>query len=125
MVSLRVLPPEIGTFTEEGLVRLSDGRVFDLSSVAGNGFNANRLDKINKAIQTEIDDIRLLSDLTADDPDKTATPAELLATYGERVFLSDADGTPNPAGAFIATRSVLIWLTWDGSILTPHVSSVR
>jgi hypothetical protein len=125
MVSIWVLPPEIGTITDEGIVRLSDGRTFDLSSVAGNGFNANRLGKINKAIQAEIDDIRLLSSLAADDPDKTATPAELLAQYGGRMFLSDADGTPNDTGDYITSRSVLLWLTWDGNNLIPNVSTVR
>jgi hypothetical protein len=124
MVALWVLPPEIGTIDDEGIVRLNDGRTFDLSNVPGNGYNANRLAKINARIQQEVDDIRSLASLAADDPDKTITPAELLAQYGGRMFLSDADGTPNDLGAFLTTRSVLLWLTWDGSNLIPHVTEV-
>jgi hypothetical protein len=125
MVSIWVLPPEIGTIDDEGIVRLSDGRTFDLSSVPGNGFNANRLGKINKAIQRAIDDIRPVSSIPVGDADEGATAADLLARYGGRVFFSDADGTPNVIGDYITTRNVLIWLTWENNRLMPYCETVR
>lgn len=109
--------PGVGSIDQEGLVRLNDGRTFDLSAVPGNGYNVNRLAKINAAIQAEIDTRVLLTDLPADDPDRTINPDR------RDLFWSDADGTPvaSPVGAFLCSRPAILWLTWDGSRLVPNV----
>ena len=119
MPALWVLPPELGTIDDEGVVRLSDGRTFDLSNVPGNGYNANRLKKINERILAETDTRVLLASLPVDDPDRTTDPNTT------RMFWSDADGNPNPAGDWLTSRSVIITLSWDGNNLIPHCQTVR
>lgn len=118
MVALWVIPG-VGTIEDEGLVRLNDGRVFDLSSVPGNGYNAQRLGKINSAIQDEIDNRVLLTSLPIDDPDRTVNP------NAPNLFWSDVDGNPvsDPAGAYLCSRSVKVWLTYENSVLLPNVSN--
>jgi len=125
MVSVWISPALSGSIDADGVVRLSDGRTFDLSSVPGNGYNANRLGKINDRIQQAIDQTVLRTDLPVEDPDRTATAAELLAVYGNRVFISDADGTPNASGLWLTTRHVTITLAWDGTDLIPTITEVR
>jgi len=116
MVVISVFPAEIGTIVDEGIIRLSDGRIFDLSNVAGNGFNKNRLAKINDAIQVEIDQLKLLTDLPIDDPDRTINPNR------PELFWSDSDGNPvsDPFGAFLCARAVKIHLTFENGELIPH-----
>jgi hypothetical protein len=118
MVNVWVVPG-IGSIDDEGIVRLNDGRTFDLTNVPGNGYNANRLGKINAAIQTEIDNRILLTSLPIDDPDRTMDPNSPMR------YWSDSDGNPDPAGEYITDRSTLIWLTWDGTNLIPHCQTVR
>ena len=101
-----------------GTLTLDDGRVFTLDDIPGNPANwpQQRLDRLAEAIQDLIDVRFVQADLPLDDPDRTATPAELLAEYGNRVFLDGAD---------IVHRSATVTFTWDGSQLIPHVSEVR
>ena len=102
------------TFSTDGVLTLSDGRVFDFSSVAGNGWNANRLAKLTAAGQEFIDKRDAISSLPVEDPDRihaeAGDDAWFLSTYGNRVFIDgtdivtrntkitlflEADGTPN------------------------------
>jgi hypothetical protein len=125
MVAIWVAPALSGSIDDDGVVRLSDGRTFNLSDVPGNGYNANRLAKINARIQQAIDDTYLRTSLPIDDPDRTATNADFIAQgYGGRMFRSDANGVLDDAGDYITSRTTLIWLTWDGTNLIPHVAEV-
>lgn len=101
---------------EAGTLTLDDGRVFTVDDIPGNSWNANRLGKLTEAIQTLADLVIPLADLPSDDPDKTATPAELFSEYGNRVFL---DGQGN-----IIHRNVIITFSWDGTTLIPAVRRV-
>lgn len=98
------------TFSTDGVLTLSDGRVFDFSSVAGNGWNANRLEKLTAAGQALIDKRDPISSLPPEDPDRihaeAGDTAWFLATYGNRVFI---DGTD------IVTRNTKITLFLDES----------
>lgn len=118
MPALWTLPPDI-SIIDDGTVKLSDGRVFSLSDVPGNGFNANRLARINAAIQARIDLRILRTDLPVDDPDRTINP------NNPRMFWSDADGTPNASGLYLCSRSVLVWLTYENGVLVPYCRDVR
>jgi len=101
-----------------GTLTLDDGRVFTLDDIPGNGWNRNRLGKLGERIQAlaDIPYTQVQADLPLDDPDRTATSAELFAQYGNRVFLD---------GANIVSRSTEITFTHDGDNLIPHHKRVR
>lgn len=96
------------TFGSDGILTLNDGRVFDLSAVPGNGFNANRLAKLTAAGQAFIDKRDAISSLPPEDPDRTHAEAGdaawFLSTYGNRVFIDGSD---------IVTRTTKITLFLD------------
>ena len=58
------------------------------------------------ALQTLIDFRQPIADLPNDDPDKTATNAQLTAEYGERMF---KDG-----GDLVSRSNVIENVLWDG-----------
>lgn len=95
-----------------GEVVLSDGRTFNVNDIPGNGWPQNRLNALRDKLLEQSDVRQLISDLPDEDPDKTATPAELSAQYGGRVFIDDP---PGPSGPFLVSRSVDYTVTWDGT----------
>ena len=114
------MPAQWATFdAETGIVTgvKGDGTpfTFNLSELPGQGFNANRLRKIEERVQQEFDVRQAIADPPDDEPTKTMSAAELLAAYGNRVFI---DGTD------IVSRSTLITLAWDGSQLIPRTERV-
>ena len=103
-----------------GTLTTVDGRVFTLDDIPGNGWNsATRRERLAEAIQALVDEENTftLTSLPSDDPDKTATAAELFAEYGNRVFL---DGNGN-----IVHRTSAISFDWDGTDLIPITTTVR
>ena len=90
--------------------------VLDLSSVAGNGFNATRLAKIKEAAQVKLFDTRVLRDtLDADDPARLADPA---LQHGEKMFWE----TDQQGNVWVVSREwILDDLQWDGNALIPTV----
>lgn len=114
------MPAQWATFdAETGIVTgvKGDGTpfTFNLSELPGQGFNAQRLARIEERVQAEFDTRQVQADLPADDSDRTASAADLLAKYGNRVFLDGAD---------IVSRSTLISLSWDGTQLIPRLTRV-
>jgi hypothetical protein len=117
LVSVWVKPPLTASIDEDGVVRLSNGREFALSDIPGNDWTQPRLAKLSEFAQNFFDHIEPLASLPEDDPDKTATAAQLFAQYGNRRFL---DGKGN-----IVSRSTEISFTHDGARLVPHCRVVR
>ena len=95
-----------------GEVVLSDGRVFNVNDIPGNGWNQNRLDRLRDKLREQSDFRQLIADLPDEDPDKTATPAELFAEYGNRMFIDDP---PGQSGPFLVSRNTDYTVTWDGT----------
>lgn len=102
-----------------GEITIRGKGTFSLSDVPGNGFNANRLGKINEWLQAKIDHRQALTDLPLDDPDRLIDPDK------PTLFWGDADGNRFSTGETL-TPTHLIYrpetcvLTWDGSRLTPN-----
>jgi hypothetical protein len=96
------------SLSSDGVLTLSDGRTFTLSDVPGNGFNANRLAKINAAAQEILDYRQAITDLPPEDPDRINAEAGdnswFLSTYGNRVFIDGSD---------IVTRNTSITIALD------------
>jgi sugar/nucleoside kinase (ribokinase family) len=93
-------------------------RTFNLSEIpGGNNWNAQKLAKLTERAQALFDVVVALADLPDDEPTKTMTAAELLAKYGNRVFL---DGQGN-----LVSRATLISFTHDGTKLIPRAERVQ
>lgn len=90
----------------------------DLERVALAGNLRNNPEAIaalaTQVMQGLIDERQLLSDLPADDPDKTIDPA---AEYGERMFWENIGGQD-----YLVSRSVVVTIIWNG---TEYVISAR
>ncbi len=69
-------------------------------------------------IQDQIDKRILESDLPNDDPDKDATPAEITAIYGTRMFKERVQGK-----WWLVARSETVSVIWDGAAYQVKVSS--
>lgn len=76
--------------------------MFDLNTLPGNGWNASRLERFRQIGQEFLDVRQLLTDLPADDPDKTTDPNK------PSLFWGDADGNPDPAGTHLIGRSAVL-----------------
>jgi hypothetical protein len=83
------------TLGTSGTITLNNGTVFSIGDIPGNGFNANRLGKINQFAQTFIDERTDWSTMDVDDPDRihaeVGDDAWFLATYGGQVFIDGTD----------------------------------
>ena len=91
----------------------------DLSAIPGNGFNANRLNKIREAAQEKLFDNRiLLTDLPIDDPDRTVDPAP---KHGEMMRWE----VHNSQTYLVSREYILEDLTWDGTKLVPTIRKAR
>jgi hypothetical protein len=101
---------ETWTINRHGIVL-----VLDLSSVPGNGFNANRREKIRQAAQRELlDTVIAIADLPDDDPDKTTDPGLI---HGEKMRWE---------GDELRSREyILEALDWDGTKLIPTIRKAR
>ena len=114
------LKPLTDSIEGDKALRLSNGVTVDLSDL---NIRLDKkpaqpvLDAIVARVQAEMDDIQALADLPDDDPDKTATVAELAAQYGGRRFL---DGAGN-----VVSRSTLFSITWENGRLAPRWTEVR
>ena len=65
------------------VVTLNTGEVIDIDGFAGNGWTQNRCANITDNVQRNfLDEIIERDPLSADDPDKTMTEAELQTQYG-------------------------------------------
>lgn len=65
------------------VITLNDGGEIDLDSFPGNGWTTSRCANITESLQeNHVDNVVDRDALSADDPDKTATEAELAAVYG-------------------------------------------
>jgi len=109
-------PSLSGTIVGDDSITLSDGRTLALSDVSGVEWDAAKIARLTAFVQAAIDDIQPVASLPDRDPDKTATPAELLAKYGGRRFL---DGNGN-----IVSRSTLVTFEYDGTDLIATWSRV-
>ena len=89
----------------------SFGSVFNVNDIPGNGWNQNRLDSLRDKLREQSDVVQLIEDLPLDDPDRTATPEELFAQYGNRMFIDDPQGQSGP---FLVSRNTDYTVTWDG-----------
>ncbi len=108
-------------------IRLNTGSVIDLTEfnlILDKKVTAKDIADMEAKVQASMDSVIPLASLGSDDPDKTATAAELLAEYGNRAFL---DGLGN-----IVFRSTLFSLTQvktethnAGGVLVPTWTRVR
>ncbi len=108
-------------------IRLNTGPTIDLTEfnlVLDKKVTAKNIADMEAKVQASMDSVIPLASLGDDDPDKTATAAELAAQYGNRAFL---DGLGN-----IVFRSTLFTLTQvkdetnkAGGKLVPRWSRVR
>lgn len=69
-------------------------------------------------IQSQIDRRRLVSDLPDEDPDKAATPAEITAEYGARMFKERVQGK-----WWLVSRPEIVSVVWDGTAYQVKVSN--
>jgi hypothetical protein len=93
--------------------------VLDLSAVPGNGFNANRREKIRQAAQEKLFDNRiLLTDLPIDDPDRTVDTAP---KHGEKMRWE----VYNSQTYLVSREYILEALDWDGTKLIPTIRKAR
>ena len=70
------------------------------------GSRAKKASDLKAALQALIDFRQRIADLPDDDPDKTATNAQLAAEYGERMFKDDGDLVSRP--------NIIEDVVWDG-----------
>lgn len=68
-------------------------------------------------IQDQIDKRLLVSDLPDEDSDKAATPTEITATYGMRMFKERVQGK-----WWLVSRSETVSVVWDGAVFQVKVS---
>lgn len=68
-------------------------------------------------IQDQVDKRQLVSDLPNEDPDKTATPVEVTATYGTLMFKEFVQDK-----WWLVSRSETVSVTWDGVAYQVKVS---
>jgi hypothetical protein len=110
------------TLSTDGVLTLSDGRTFTLDDIPGNGFNANRLRKINAAAQELIDHRVPISSLPPEDPDRIfgelGDDAWFEIEYEGRMFISDD-------GLDIISRSTLVEIINTDGELSIQFSNVR
>ncbi len=106
--------------TTKVLLDKGDGVVWELTYLGlpgQSGSNNHRnglIDGLNALLEIRVN----MDDVAADDPDKTATDEELLATYGERMYKEKVG--PN---TFLVSRSAIIsGAVWDGE---KYIMSVR
>ena len=119
--------PVSNKIEDDKAIHLNIGPVIDLAEfnlVLDKKVTAKDIADMEAKVQAGMDSIISLASLGDDDPDKTATQAELTAIYGGRAFL---DGLGN-----IVFRSTLFTLTQvktdthnAGGVLVPHWSRVR
>ncbi len=127
MVAIWGLKPFTDSIEGDKAIRLNTGAVVDLTEfdlVLDKKVTAKDIADMEAKVQASMDSVIPLASLGDDDPDKTATAAELLAEYGGRAFL---DGLGN-----IVFRSTLFTLTQvktdthkSGGVLVPRWSRVR
>ncbi len=127
MVAIWGLRPLTDSIEGDKALRLNTGAVVDLtefSLVLDKKVTAKDIANMEVKVQASMDSVISLASLGDDDPDKTATAAELTAQYGGRAFL---DGLGN-----IVFRSTLFTLTQvktdthkAGGRLAPRWSRVR
>ncbi len=127
MVAIWGLDPDLGSIEGDKAIRLNTGAVVDLtefSLVLDKKVTAKDIADMEAKVQASMDSVIPLASLGGDDPDKTATAAELTAEYGGRAFL---DGLGN-----IVFRSTLFTLEQvktdthkAGGVLVPRWSRVR
>ncbi len=125
MVDITVQPALAASHIEDGDIVLVRGGVTIgtvlLADIAGNKWNAKRLEKLATAAQDLMDHRRLLADLSVDDSDRLLSLSEISKTefidkYGGRMFID---------GDSVVSRSTLISFTLVDGDLVPHVSVVR
>lgn len=75
---------DVWTVSRTGnIVTLNTGDVIDIDSYPGNGWTINRCANITDSVQRDyLDEVVDRNALPVGDPDKTATGAQLAATYG-------------------------------------------
>ncbi len=127
MVAIWGLDPNLGNIEADKALRLNTGAVVDLTEfnlVLDKKVTAKDIADMEAKVQASMDSVISRVSLGDDDPDKTATAAELTAQYGNRAFL---DGLGN-----IVFRSTLFTLTQvktethkAGGVLVPRWSRVR
>ncbi len=127
MVAIWGLKPLTDSIEGDKAIRLNTGAVVDLtefSLVLDKKITDKDIADMEAKVQASMDSVISLASLGSDDPDKTATAAELTAIYGRRAFL---DGLGN-----IVFRSTLFSLTQvktdthkAGGVLVPRWSRVR
>ncbi len=127
MVAIWSLKPLTDSIEGDKALRLNTGEVVDLTEfnlVLDKKVTAKDIEDMEAKVQASMDSVIPLASLGSDDPDKTATAAELTAEYGGRAFL---DGLGN-----IVFRSTLFTLTQvktdthnAGGVLVPRWSRVR
>jgi len=106
MVAIWGLKPLTDSIEGDKALRLNTGAVVDLTEfnlVLDKKVTAKDIADMEAKVQASMDSVIPLASLGSDDPDKTATAAELTAQYGGRAFL---DGLGN-----IVFRSTLFTLT--------------
>ena len=133
MVAIWGLKPLTDSIEGDKAIRLNTGAVVDLtefSLVLDKKVTAKDIADMEAKVQASMDSVISRASLGDDDPDKTATDADLLAEYGNRAFLVPAASPPGLGN--IVFRSTLFTLTQvktdthkAGGVLVPRWSRVR